>query len=95
MLIYIFSYCMLCKRLLPLILVLFCLTPFCIFIPYTILAKYMFVYIFHFISKFYLQSISANNNGDMILKVRSEMAMVSVSFKDLLTANWSKHFLFS
>ena len=38
-----------------------------------------------------LQCISSNNTGDMLLKVKSEMASVSVSFKDLLQANWSKY----
>ena len=39
---------------------------------------------------FLLQCISANGEGDMILKVKSEMATVNVSFKDLLQANWSE-----
>ena len=38
-----------------------------------------------------LQCLSANQKGDLILKIKSELASVNVSFKDLLQANWSMY----
>ncbi|KAF6019858.1 HUS1 [Bugula neritina] len=34
--------------------------------------------------------LSANQKGDLVLKIKSEMAAVSVSFKDLMQANWKE-----
>jgi len=38
----------------------------------------------------YFKCLSANQKGDLVLKIKSEMAAVSVSFKDLMQANWSE-----